>query len=484
MLKIHRSASDYILSILDSPDVTRVGFSLGLAGLTLGQALQNGNGGFTVPAILWLTVSLICLAYALFAPRKPLQDFFEKISFRVLLVGLWWQIFQLATKYPGVSHQASSLSTLWLFKLGAIAAGILAFMSLAPKDRISTVRQNLLVCLTLLVIWLMGVWIIKSSPEPRIDVFVFQQMSGEALLHGSNPYTQTPPNIYGHTFYYGEELVKDGFLTIGNPYPPLSIYFATLGYLAGGDIRYSYLLAIVLSGALIAFLHPGRESKLAAYIFLFTPRLFYLVEQSWTEPIVVLLLTATVYCAIHYPRWLPLMLGLFFASKQYLLFLIPLTLLLIPPRSSWRDWVRIYGGMAGVAIAVTAPLALWNIPAFIWNVGGAQWYQVFRIDALSYPALYAHVFNQTPSQLIGFVALAIAFLPVWRFTPRTPMGFVAAIAWCLGIFFAFSKQAFCNYYFLVIGAICCTFASLPISLQTPQEEDAFSGQPIKMLPQQ
>jgi hypothetical protein len=86
MLKIHRSASDYILSIPHNPDVTRVGFSLGLAGLTLGQALQNGNGGFTVPAILWLTVSLICLAYALFTPGKPLQGFFIKISFPVLLM--------------------------------------------------------------------------------------------------------------------------------------------------------------------------------------------------------------------------------------------------------------------------------------------------------------------------------------------------------------------------------------------------------------
>ena len=483
MLKIHRSASDYILSILHNPDVTRVGFSLGLAGLTLGQALQDGNGGFTVPAIIWLTVSLICLAYALFTPQKSLQGFFIKISFPILLLGLLWQIFQLATKYPGVSHQASSLSTLWLFKLGVIVAGILAVLSLAPKDRISAARQNLLVCLTLLVIWLMGVWIIKSSPEPRIDVFVFQQMSGEALLHGSNPYTLTPPNIYGHMQYYGKELVgANGNLTIGNPYPPLSIYFATLGYLAGGDIRYSYLLAIVLSGVLIAFLQPGRESKLAAYIFLFTPRVFYLVEQSWTEPIVVLLLTATVYCAIHYPRWLPFILGLLFASKQYLLFLIPLTLLLIPPKSAWRNWVWTYGGMIGVAIAMTAPLALWNIPAFMWNVGEAQWYQIFRMDALSYLALYARVFNQIPSQLIGFVALAIAFLLVWLFTPRTPMGFAAGMAWCLGIFFAFSKQAFCNYYFLVIGAICCTLASLPTSHQTLREENLFSEQPTKILP--
>jgi len=173
---------------------------------------------------------------------------------------------------------------------------------------------------------------------------------------------------------------------------------------------------------------------------------------------------------------------LLFASKQYLLFLIPLTLLLIPPKSAWRNWVWTYGGMIGVAIAMTAPLALWNIPAFMWNVGEAQWYQIFRMDALSYLALYARVFNQIPSQLIGFVALAIAFLLVWLFTPRTPMGFAAGMAWCLGIFFAFSKQAFCNYYFLVIGAICCTLASLPTSHQTLREENLFSEQPTKILP--
>jgi hypothetical protein len=479
MQKILRSVPDYILPILRNPDFTRVGFSLGLAGLALGQALQNGNGGFTVPAMYWLTGSFICLGYALIAPQKPLEGLFSKISFPILLGGLLWQIIQLATKYPGVSHQASSLSTIWLFKLGAIVAGILAFLSLVPKDRISSMRQNLLVCLTLLVIWLMGVWIIKSSPEPRIDVFVFQQMSGEALLEGRNPYTLTPPNIYGHMLFYGEELVKDGFLTIGNPYPPLSIFFATLGYLTGGDIRYSYLLAIVLSGAFIAFLQSGRETKLAAYILLFTPRVFYLLEQSWTEPIVVLFLTATVYCAIHHPRWLPLMLGLLFASKQYLLFLIPLTLLLIPPKSSWRNWIGVYGGMAVVAVAVTAPLALWDFPAFMWNVGEAQWHQIFRMDALSYLALYARVFNQTPSQLIGFVALAVAYLLVWRFISRTPSGFVAGFALCLGLFFAFNKQAFCNYYFLVIGAICCTLASLPIHHPIPQEENLLSEQPVK-----
>jgi hypothetical protein len=482
MTGIHLLVPNHILPAPRKPDVTRAGFSLGLAALTLGQALQTGNGAFTVPAMLWLTGSLLCLGYTLFASQKPLVGFFLKVSLPILLLGLVWQIFQLVAALPEVVLSPTSTSTLWLFRVGVIVAGGLALISLAPNTWIPRVQRKVLVGLVLLTVWFLGVWVIRNSPAPFIDVFVFQQRSSRALLHGRNPYTLTPPNIYGHMQYYGAELVKNGRMTIGNPYPPLSIYISTLGYLAGGDIRYSHLLAIVLSGAFIAFLQPRRESKLAAFIFLFTPRVFYVVEQSWTEPIVVLFLTATVYCAVHYPRWLPFIFGLLFASKQYLLFLIPLTFLLIPSGSVWRNWTRIYGGMAGVAAAVTAPLALWNIPAFLWNVGEAQWYQIFRMDALSFPALYARVFDQIPSQLIGFIALAIAFLPVWRFAPRTPTGFAISIAWCLEIFFAFNKQAFCNYYFLVIGAICCTLASLSTIHRDSRDENTFSEQQIKISP--
>jgi hypothetical protein len=50
-----------------------------------------------------------------------------------------------------------------------------------------------------------------------------------------------------------------------------------------------------------------------------------------------------------------------------------------------------------------------------------------------------------------------------RFGAHRPAGFAIATALCLGLFFAFSKQAFCNYYFLVVGIICCALAALPAS---------------------
>ena len=45
--------------------------------------------------------------------------------------------------------------------------------------------------------------------------------------------------------------------------------------------------------------------------------------------------------------------------------------------------------------------------------------------------------------------------------PRTPAGFAGGVALVYFAFFAFNKQAFENYYFFVIGALCCAVALTP-----------------------
>ncbi len=434
---------------------------VGLAAFALGQALQNGNGSLTFPATLWLTAALICAGVGVAAQHRAAPQILQKTFFVILILGVLWQIGQMLTTLPGIYLVPMPPADFQRFQAGVLVAGCLALFSLAPDAWLRPKWRNVFVALTLFAVFALGAWVIRASPDPKIDTYVFQQTSSAALLHGQNPYELTPPNIYGNLAFYGAELVKDGHMTIGNPYPPLSIYLSTLGFIGGGDIRYSHLLAIVLAGALIAWLRPGREAQLAAYLLLFTPRAFFVVEQSWTEPLVLLGVILTVFCALRCPRWTPVALGLLLASKQYMPLMLPLTLLLLPRKASWRDWVWLYGGALAVAALVTVPLALWNMPAFLWDVGGAQWYQLFRMDALSYLAIYARAFGQEPSQFIAFVALSGAFLFAWRYAPRSPEGFVTALALCLGIFFAFNKQAFANYYFLVIGIFCCAFAAMP-----------------------
>ena len=438
-------------------------FMLGLAGLMLAQALQHNDGFFSYLGILLLSLMLLFLFISMSLEKlnASVEAVFKKISFPILLLGMFWQLYQLWSTLPGFDILPSAISTLWLFKLGVGVAGCLAALSLLPNSWISPAWRTLLVVLTLATVWFLGVWVIKTAPQPKIDVFVFHQASAQALLSGENPYTAKVPNIYGDLDYYGAELVDEqAYLTIGNPYPPLTIYISTLGYLLGGDVRYSHLLVFVLSGAIIAFLHAGREAKLAAYLFLFMPRAFFVLEQGWTELILVFFLAIIIFCAKQYPKFLPIALGLLFASKQYLLFVLPISLLFAANKTSWRSLFNFYGWMGGTMVAVTAPLALWDLHAFLWNVGAAQWYTPFRPDALSYLALYARVFDKTPSVMISFLALAVALVLVWRFVPRTPTGFALSLAWCMAIFLAFNKQAFCNYYFLVVGAIFCAFASI------------------------
>lgn len=449
-------------------DFPHVGIALGLASICLGQALQYQNGFLSIISLFYLTLSWIFLGWALFGRSTFGSSLFVKFSFLVLFLGLLLQIYQLAFTYLGDSQFLSLLPELWQFRTGILLAGGLAVASLVLQKWVSSKWINLLTALVLLTLGLSGIWLIKHEPYPFIDVFVFHQNSGYALLRGINPYTLTTPNIYGESYIYayGKELIHNGILTIGNPYPPLSIYVSTLGYLFGGDIRYSHLAAFLLAGVLIAFLYPGRDSKLAAYLFLFMPKSFYVIEQSWTEPIVVMFLMAFIYCAVHRPRWLPIMAGLLFASKQYLLFAFPLLLLLIPFEAPFLIWFRRFGVIVLTGLAVTIPLAVRNLPAFMWNVGQAQWYQIFRLDALSYLAAYARVTDVQPSQLTAFVVLALTFFFVWRFLPRTPEGFAAAFSLCLILFFAFNKQAFCNYYFLVIGAMCAALSALSPKLTT------------------
>jgi hypothetical protein len=436
-------------------------FFLGLAAFALGQVLQNGHQTFTVPAIIWLTIALICAGASVISQRHSLPNVSQKLLWFVLLTGLVVQIYQLTTSMPGHSIPPANFPKLQQFQIFILVGGICALLSLSPGNRIPRRMRSSLTGAAFVAVLAAGVWVIRASPNPFIDVYVFHQSSSEALLQGRNPYELTTPNIYGDTKFYGAAFVKDGQLTIGNPYPPLSIYLSFLGYALARDIRYSHLIAILVAGLLMAVMRPDQEALLATYLFLFTPRLYFVLEQSWTEPLVLCLLIAVVWSALHRPGLKFILLGLLIASKQYMLFIFPLIFKLFPPGTPRQKTVRSCAWVVGTAFTVTAPLAFWNFPAFLWNVGLFQWYQVFRMDSLSYAALYARMFGQTPSQFIPFIVLGAALFIVWRYGEHSPAGFAAGLAFCLGLFIAFSKQAFCNYYFLVVGTLCCAFAAFP-----------------------
>ena len=433
----------------------------------LGRAVEIHGGELgrsPYPTIAWLTIAIVIAAVAIFL-SKPLPVGPREFKFTVTIC-LLANFAQLATKSPDFYLHIQSFSELAPFSAGLLACAVLCGRVLAGEGRSRVLSFTAL----LFFFGFLGNWIIANSPDPNIDTLVFQTDSATALGNGQNPYAITFPQIYPPEMkVYGNGLVKDGRVQTGYPYLPetlLAIMPASLLHL---DVRYTHLVAMILTAILIVAADRGVLGYCAAMLFLTTPAIFLVLEKSWTEPITVMMLAATVACAIRWPRLLPLALGLFLASKQY----TPATTLLFFVGSrSFRETIIILAKSALCALAVTLPLALWNFPAF-WNSALVlQFRQPFRIDALSYLAWMGEAFwSPGAIVLIPFALLLVAM--ALTLLKRRSIGFASAVGFCFLIFFAFSKQAFANYYFFVIGAMACGMVErMPGAAPVPSQASA------------
>ncbi len=217
---------------------------------------------------------------------------------------------------------------------------------------------------------------------------------------------------------------------------------------------------MTLAAAFMAYTRAGRLGALAAGLYLFTPRNLFVLEQSWTEPFVVLFLAATVWCAARHPRVAPYVLGLFLAVKQYAVLALPLALLVGRPPMTFAGFRRTAVPAVVVAALVTLPLALWEPTGFLRAVVELQFYQPFRPEALSYLGLLAGPDRQPPfgTGVAFAVAAVVMVLALWR-AARTPAGFALGVSALFLAFFVLNKQAFANYYFFVVGALCVAVAA-------------------------
>lgn len=432
---------------------------LALLLVVLGQLLLSSDGHYTPEAIRWL---LLASALGFLALLVPSVEALERLGLctpvAVLLVGLVLQFSQVLTHPPGMYLRPVGSWTPFVAAVGAAAvlSGSLAFAG-PGWARVGT-------ALVAVCFFAAGLWVLRASPRPAIDVFIFQQQSSDALLHGRNPYTLTFPNIYPRVPWYGPELTDGKTLFFGFPYPPFSLFLSALGFLATGDHRSAQLVASVVAAACLVAIRPDRLGALVAATFLFTPRGLFVLEQGWTEPFGVALLALVLLAAQRAPRLLWVALGALFAWKQYTVVFLPLTVLLLPRPFSWKAWARLVVPALLVALAVSLPLALWDVGGFWRSVVWLQTVQPFRADALSFPSALVAL-GYTPPAVVPtlLVLTALASAVVLFRAPRTAQGFALAVTLVLGVFFAFNKQSFCNYWYLVLGA-----AALAVATPTPR----------------
>ncbi|MEQ1908609.1 MAG: hypothetical protein ABMA15_07285, partial [Vicinamibacterales bacterium] len=369
-----------------------------VAAVVLGAALQVADGVLSPRALIFMAAALLLVTAGVVTRRShSFRSLDTKILPPLCAVGLVLQVGQLYISAPGINLRMDAQFTA-VFTAGIAALALVGAVIVSGPSRRSGLALGALVAIHFAV----GVWVIWHVQGIFIDVDVFQRQSVDALRHGINPYSITFPNIYSDDRFYAPGTTINGRVQFGYPYFPLSLLAVLPGTLLSGDHRYTALIAMELAAVLMACSRPNGFGALAAVLYLTTPREFYMLEQSWTEPIVVLGLAAVVYAACRNQRMVPWLFGAFIALKQYLVLALPAALLLAQPRVDRRALIRLFGVAAAVAAAVTVPFLVWDPAAFLKSVVTLQFRQPFRTDSLSFLAWWTTSGHSQPSVTIAF----------------------------------------------------------------------------------
>lgn len=435
-------------TVIRDSDLSIRGLLLMLAITTLGAALQYGGGTLSTMAILGLTAVIAEAAFSLVAPERRSTLSPEMLVITCVAVACCVHFLGVP---PGMSENGSR-GYLALTGFTAMLAAIACVVR--PRHRALAISA----CVVLSAV--LAVWILSNTPHPRIDVLMFQRDASAALLRGVSPYSIRFPDPYPAAvsrLFYGAGVSVDGVLQFGYPYMPLTLLFAIPGYLLG-DPRYASVAALTLAALLIAGARPSRHATIAAALFVITPAMPLMVIGAWNDSYVVLLMALAWYCQCRSPAALPYVIGLLLVSKQYLVVVAPLVLLLVPlPWTLGRIWAFAWRALLAGSL-VTLPFLLWDARGFIDSVVLLQFGQPFRADALSYLA-WANPASPARWLAIPFALALISCLVFLRLSRKRPVGFAGAVGVTMLLFFAFNKQAFLNYYFMTLGCLACALAA-------------------------
>lgn len=287
-----------------------------------------------------------------------------------------------------------------------------------------------------------------ASPSPLIDVFVFSQESAQHLLEGKNPYDTPVTSPY--------EPGEDRLHLPSYTYPPATLYLQLAGYLFG-DVRFASAAAesatVVLLFLLARRAGHARIAELVALLYVAHPRGPFIIEQSWTEVLVLPFFGITLLAATAQRAGVAAAaFGFMLSIKQSLLF-FPLFAVLIERR--WRY----------VAIAVLAGF-LTLVPFLIWDAerlwtNGLTYHMAnaFRPEALT---IFAPIWRWIEpvrgwTLVIGLGSAAGAVLACRSLGPVRGCAWAAAAATIT--MFALGDKAWANYYYFAGGLVMFAIAT-------------------------
>jgi len=269
-------------------------------------------------------------------------------------------------------------------------------------------------------------------------------------------------------------------------YPPEVVYCNCISWLLFGDVRALWAVFDVLAALMMYFVarrfNPGAEGarlcELLPLTFLFLPRSLFVIEQSWTEPLMAVTLGAFAL-GVASGRGSAVtgaLLGLWLSSKQYAVLAIPATLKLRRLRPVAWVWT------ISVGLALVVPFAIWDCHAMMQDIFVFFVKSGGRGDALSLYGLFLTLGVALPPALTGAVVACLWIGGVIWFTrkmPRNLSGMLFAMAGTWIFFFLLGKQAAPNYFHLVDFTLLLAVAASPRAAESSTSrgsDDAEEGE--------
>lgn len=315
-----------------------------------------------------------------------------------------------------------------------VLAAATAVPALVPLVRIMHTGQVAAVGLTVAAA---GYALVILGGTPVIDVFALLQGAGQGLAAGHNPYElafpAAPPGQTDDCFTY----------------LPATVLLTAPGVWLG-DARWAELvLLLVAGGLLVRHLWDRGGARLGlAVLVVVLPGTVYLVQQAWTETLLLPALVATALLAERgRTGWAAVAFGVALATKQHVVLLVPLLLLC-------RFRLRDLAAAAGTAAALTLPWLLANPARFVACT--TDFFLTGEAPRTSL-SLWPHLPEPLRLPLL-VVALLAGYLLAGRYCPRTGSGFLLGAAVVLTTFGLVNKQTFANQWWLVAALIVAGLA--------------------------
>jgi hypothetical protein len=406
-------------------DATKAGYfsAIGLACIVVGFALLLVVVAFRVPLVvpdraLLVVPVLVCVVEAIVDPSR-----------RFLYI------------------TGSDLTAIHLL---SIATASVAALSLLAADRWRRAAWAAILVLAAAT----GIVTIVVINNPNIDVWDLLQQSSTGLLHGDDMYRQHWVGSTGLQAVY--------------PYLPGStLVLAPFRWLLG-DVRFGLLAASVLAAWLLRRHAPAAPPAFAALLIVM-PDWVYLINRSWTEPLLVAALAGAIIAMRSGRTGLAVIaFAVALACKQHIVLLVPLFAL-------WPSFgLRRTATAIGLAFLVVLP----------WIIAGPHdiWHDAVHANlslgattrALNVQGLLLRHGVSVGSWFLAAVLVGAYALVLWR-VPRTPSGLALSCAVVMWAFDLANTQTFFNHYVLPAGLLLIALATAQDRSEQPS--GATSPQP-------